>query len=73
MLKQILTNKIKEKEEGSSLQESFDDIMNNSDPEVEMVLPVIAHGEHEYDEYRFILKQLKRRNPLAFKKIVNLD
>ena len=45
----------------------------DNDPEIEMVLPMFGAGEHEYGDYRFILKQLKKRNPKAFKKIVNLD
>jgi hypothetical protein len=43
------------------------------DPEVELVLPLLGAKEEEYDDYRFILKQLKRRNIKAFNKISNLD
>ena len=75
MLKQILQQKIKEKEHSDkTVIESTDtSITSDIDPDIELVLPMMADGEHEYSDYRFLLKQLKKRNPKAFQKIVNLD
>ena len=74
MLKQILQQKIKEKEHSEqTVIESTDNVISDIDPEVELILPMVADGEHEYDNYRFMLKQLKKRSPKAFQKIVNLD
>lgn len=73
MLKQILQQKIKEKERHEETVIESTSVNSDIDPDVELVLPMIADGEHEYSDYRFILKQLKKRNPKAFQKIANLD
>ena len=73
MLKQILQQKIKEKEHHEETMIESTSVSSDIDPDVELVLPMIADGEHEYSDYRFILKQLKKRNPKAFQKIANLD
>lgn len=77
MLKQILDEKIKQINDvhpvDAMLESKGLSLALDNDPEIEMVLPIIAKGEEEYDDYRFILKQLKKRNNVAFKKIVNLD
>ncbi len=74
MLKQILQQKIKEKEHSEeTVIESTTSVTSDIDPDIELVLPMMADGEHEYSDYRFLLKQLKKRNPKAFQKIVNLD
>lgn len=73
MLKQILQQKIKEKEHREETMIESTSVNSDIDPDVELVLPMIADGEHEYSDYRFILKQLKKRNPKAFQKIANLD
>ena len=77
MLKQILNEKIKEQDSlqsAAAVLESKKSIVElDNDPEIEMVLPMFGAGEEEFGDYRFILKQLKKRNPKAFKKIVNLD
>ena len=75
MLKQILNEKIKEQNSLLSPEiviESKKTNITDLDPEIEMVLPMIA-DESEHDDYRFILAQLKKRNSKAFKKIVNMD
>ena len=73
MLKQILQQKIKEKEHHEETVIESTSVNSDIDPDVELVLPMVADGEHEYSDYRFILKQLKKRNPKAFQKIANLD
>ena len=75
MLKQILNEKIKEQNsvQPSSVVLESKGKLSAIDPEIEGILPVIASREEEYDDYRFILKQLKARNPKAFNKIINLD
>lgn len=73
MLKQILQQKIKEKEHHEETVIESTDAISDIDPEIELVLPMVAKGEHEYDDYRFLLRQLKKRSPKAFQKIVNLD
>lgn len=77
MLKQILDQKIKEHnslQDNEVVLESKKTVVElDNDPEIEMVLPMFGADESEHGDYRFILKQLKKRNPKAFKKIVNLD
>lgn len=75
MLKQILHDKIKEQNDVHSHETVIESKKTSGleiDPEIEMVLPLLA-GEEEYGDYRFLLGQLKKRNSKAFKKIVNLD
>jgi hypothetical protein len=74
MLKKILDEKIKEQESASSVvtESKRPAIAIDNDPEIEMVLPMIAK-EDEYSDYRIILSQLKKRNSKAFKRIVNFD
>ena len=38
--------------------------------QIERILPIMGE-EHEYDDLRFMLKQLKKRNPSAFNKIIS--
>jgi len=71
MLKDILSNKMKQRADAQKLQESS--VESDIDSEIESVLPVISSDESEYDDYRFLLKQLKKSNNVAFKKIVNLE
>lgn len=74
MLKQILETTIKEQADvqpPAVVLESKSSL--DVDNEIERVLPIIASREEEYDDYRFILKQLKARNEKAFRKIINLD
>lgn len=74
MLKQILETTIKEQanvQPRDVVLESKSSL--DVDNEIERVLPIIASREEEYDDYRFILKQLKARNEKAFRKIINLD
>ena len=76
MLKQILQTRIKEKQlqdDQTVIESNGTSVTSDIDPEVEMILPMMASGEHEYSDYRFLLKQLKKRNPKAFQKIINLD
>lgn len=76
MLKQILNEKIKEQDSlqaAGAVLESKKVSVDVDDPEIEMVLPMFGAAEEEHGDYRFILKQLKKRNPKAFKKIVNFD
>ena len=73
MLKKILDEKIKEHSVRSDdyVLESVSLDLDN-DAEIEMILPMLG-AEEEHGEYRFLLKQLKKRNPKAYKKIVNFD
>lgn len=71
MLKQILTNKLKEQDTPVVI-ESPVAIENDNESEIDMILPLLG-DEHEHGEYRFLLKQLKKRNPTAYKKIISLD
>lgn len=77
MLKQILDQKIKEQERLQSddvvLESKGAVVELDNDPEIEMILPMFGANDSEHADYRFILKQLKKRNPKAFKKIVNFD
>ena len=74
MLKKLLDEKMKELESNPSLvtESKRSAIAIDNDPEIEMVLPMIAK-EDEYSDYRIILSQLKKRNSKAFKRIVNFD
>ena len=47
--------------------------LDNTDQEIDSILPMMDIGEHEHDEYRKLLKQLKRRNPAAYGKAINFD
>lgn len=47
--------------------------LDNTDQEIDSILPMMDIGEHEHDEYRTLLKQLKRRNPTAYGKAINFD
>ncbi len=72
MLKQILSEKIKEQSTQTVIESKKTITSIERDPEIEMILPMIAdEGEHE--DYRVLLGQLKKRNLKAFKKIVNFD
>lgn len=74
MLKQILETTIKEQSNVQPLDVVLESKSSlDVDNEIERVLPIIASREEEYDDYRFILKQLKARNEKAFRKIINLD
>lgn len=77
MLKQILNEKIKQQEclqdDEIVLESKKNSISMGIDPEIEMVLPMLGADESEHSDYRFLLSQLKKRNPKAFKKIVNFD
>ena len=73
MLKKILSDKLKE-QEASSVIESTDAVTveNDGELEIKMILPLLG-DEHEHGEYSFLLKQLKKRNPKAYQKIISLD
>jgi len=74
MLKQILDEKIKEQATEVVVEtKSKPFIEADHDPEIEQILPFVAKHEGEYDQYRVLLAQLKKRNSKAFKKIVNFD
>lgn len=77
MLKQLLNEKLVERQNKDyiSVFESKKgvNIISDVDPEIEMILPMVASSEAETNEYRFLLKQLKKRNSKAFKKIANFD
>lgn len=73
MLKKILDEKIKEHSvRGDDLMIESVKVELDNDAEIEMILPMLG-GEEEHGDYRFLLKQLKKRNPKAYKKIVNFD
>jgi hypothetical protein len=73
MLKQLLHQTLLTKQnKKESVSESRTDV-SDTDPEIEMILPMLAKNDDEHGDYRFMLKQLKRRNPKAFKKIVSYE
>lgn len=76
MLKNLLQKNIKnpkqDVDENKKIAESYES-GNEYDEDIEQLLPFITRNEGRYDDFRFLLKQLKKRSPEAFKKLSNFE
>jgi hypothetical protein len=72
LLKQNINNPKVDEDDTSKIAESYES-GNEYDEDIEQILPFITQNEGRYDDFRFLLKQLKKRSPEAFKKLSNFD